>query len=86
MANNLSWIVLVHLVESPNVTSAYCNLQKGNFCVIIGDTHKFLDHCLIPLDPCKILEYKSDKILEYKSNKILEYKSDKILEFNQEIR
>ena len=21
-------------------------------CIIIGDVHKFIDHCLIPLDPC----------------------------------
>ena len=31
--------------------------RRGKFvCIIIEDVHKFIDHCLIPLDPCTLTQ------------------------------
>ena len=39
------------LVECLNVSTTNCKLRCGDFCIIIGNVHQFIDHCLIPLDP-----------------------------------
>ena len=28
--------------------------RRAIFCIILGDVHKFITHCLIPLDPCPL--------------------------------
>ena len=43
------WLLLL------NFKFTICNLRaEWEFlCIIIGDVHKFISHCLISLDPCK---------------------------------
>ena len=46
---------LVQEVEYPNVATNDCILQKEVIlCLIFGDVHQVIGHCLIPLDLCSI--------------------------------
>ena len=52
---------LVHYVECPNDSTTYCNLQKGVIlCIIIGDVHQLIGHCLILLDPSINVQIKKE--------------------------
>ena len=43
--------VIGFLIECPNVSTNENNLHTGVIlCIIIGDVHKFIGHCLISLD------------------------------------
>ena len=44
---------LLHKDECSNFSTTNCNFEGVILEITIGDVHQFIDHHLIPLDPCK---------------------------------
>ncbi len=53
--SNLDWLVQTSSVQSFYIIVIY---RRGNLFNII-EMYKFIDHCLIPLDPWKIQSFKN---------------------------
>ena len=51
-------------------------------CIIIGDVHQCIGHCLIPLDPCENQEYA----LLHKHNFFIQYENLGLLQTSLKVR